>query len=120
MVVFEDKDEKDQLWSKLSMKIVDDIVKRRGSIAITNVSFLSVCRDIKLLNEIVKLKCNISGFKQQKEIHHRGELSQISWRRNGNKKDSGRKANDNKQSENCKKGSETGKRSSRQPYEELQ
>ena len=42
MVVFEDKDEKDQLWSKLSMKIVDDIVKRRGSIAITNVSFLSV------------------------------------------------------------------------------
>ena len=42
MVVFEDKDEKDQLWSKLSMKIVDDIVKRRSSIAITNVSFLSV------------------------------------------------------------------------------
>ena len=42
MVVFEDKDEKDQLWSKLSMKIVDDIVKRRGSIAITNVGFLSV------------------------------------------------------------------------------
>ena len=42
MVVFEDKEEKDQLWSKLSMKIVDDIVKRRGSIAITNVSFLSV------------------------------------------------------------------------------
>ena len=50
MVVFEDKDEKDQLWSKLSMKIVDDIVKRRSSIAITNVSFLSVAvsrRDIE-------------------------------------------------------------------------
>ena len=50
MVVFEDKDEKDQLWSKLSMKIVDDIVKKRGSIAITNVSFLSVAvsrRDIE-------------------------------------------------------------------------
>ena len=50
MVVFEDKDEKDQLWSKLSMKIVDDIVKRRGSIAITNVTFLSVAvsrRDIE-------------------------------------------------------------------------
>ena len=46
MVVFEDKDEKDQLWSKLSMKIVDDIVKRRSSIAITNVSFLSVCRSV--------------------------------------------------------------------------
>ncbi len=57
MVVFEDKDEKDQLWSKLSMKIVDDIVKRRGSIAITNVSFFSVAvsrRDIEFWNEIEK------------------------------------------------------------------
>ena len=73
------------------------------------------------MNEIVKLKCNISGFEQQKEIYHRGELSQISWRGNGYKKDSGRKANDNnKQSENCKKGFEAGKRSSCQSYEELQ
>ena len=47
MVVFEDKMEKDQLWSKLSMRIVDDIVKRRSSIAITNVSSLS---DIELRN----------------------------------------------------------------------
>ena len=36
--MFEDKSEKDQLWTKLSMKIVDDIVKRRSIIAITNVS----------------------------------------------------------------------------------
>lgn len=101
MVVFEDKDEKDQLWSKLSMKIVDDIVKKRGSIAITNVSFLSVAvsrRDIEFQNEIEKQKCNISGFEQQKEIRHRGELSQISWSGNGQQKDGCRKANDNKQS----------------------
>ena len=39
-VVFSDQEDKDQLWSKLSMKIVDDIVKRRSSIAITNVSTL--------------------------------------------------------------------------------
>ena len=38
LVVFEDKYEKDQLWTKLSMKIVDDIVRRRDSITITNVS----------------------------------------------------------------------------------
>ena len=37
LVVFEDKAEKDLLWSKLSMKVVDDIVKRRSSIVITNV-----------------------------------------------------------------------------------
>ena len=39
LVVFADKEEKDQLWSKLSMKIVDDMVKRRSSIAITNVKW---------------------------------------------------------------------------------
>ena len=39
LVVFEDKAEKDQLWTKLSMKIVDDIVKKRSNIAITNVSW---------------------------------------------------------------------------------
>ena len=38
LVVFSDKSEKDQLWTKLSMKIVDDIVKRRSSIFITHVS----------------------------------------------------------------------------------
>ena len=38
MVVFESKEEKDELWTKLSMKVVDDIVKKRSSIAITNVS----------------------------------------------------------------------------------
>ena len=37
LVVFSEKSEKDQLWTKLSMKIVDDIVKRRSSIFITHV-----------------------------------------------------------------------------------
>ena len=37
LVVFADKEQKDLLWTKLSMKIVDDMVKRRSSIAITNV-----------------------------------------------------------------------------------
>ena len=35
--MFSDKTEKDQLWTKLSMKIIDDIVKRRSSIVITHV-----------------------------------------------------------------------------------
>ena len=39
LVVFSDKAEKDQLWTKLSMRVVDDMVKRRTSIFITHVSF---------------------------------------------------------------------------------
>ena len=37
LVVFEDKNDKDQLWMKLSIKLRDDMVERRESVVVTQV-----------------------------------------------------------------------------------
>ena len=39
LVVFEDKDAKDQIWMKLSLKMRDSLVDRRDSITVTQVRF---------------------------------------------------------------------------------
>ena len=37
LVVFEDTDDKEQLWMKISLKLKDDMVERRESVIVTQV-----------------------------------------------------------------------------------
>ena len=37
LVVFEDKNDKEQLWMKLSIKLRDDMMERRESVIVTQV-----------------------------------------------------------------------------------
>ena len=37
LVVFEDKNDKEQLWMKLSIKLRDDMLERRESVIVTQV-----------------------------------------------------------------------------------
>ena len=52
LVVFEDKNDKDQLWMKLSIKLRDDMGERRESVVVTQVCCILHIR-IRLADKLI-------------------------------------------------------------------